>query len=230
LISLQEEEANKKRKVVVEIEKKTEAKKVVSKIAKPTFNASGTSRTGPAMKSALGIKQPAALTSSAAYNASQPTAPSMPKATAKGKAKATALVPDDEIVDPSQMVQAQMTARVKVQLQAAKGSSVPAELKSENIELPDIASEYSDSEDENRVRTFDPPEWAQSPELRQALQMQSTMNPDDIFGAVRPIRMEEIFRTRTSRFRSRTSSANWAGTDGLTADEEKEYVVRMGYH
>ena len=49
--------------------------------------------------------------------------------------------------------------------------------------------EYSDSEDEDRVRTLNPPEWAQSPELRQTFEMQSTMNPDDIFGAVRPLKL-----------------------------------------
>jgi hypothetical protein len=41
--------------------------------------------------------------------------------------------------------------------------------------------------------------------------------------------MEEIFKTRTSRFRARTSSANWAGTDELTSAEEKAYAKRMGY-
>lgn len=102
-------------------------------------------------------------------------------------------------------------------------------MASESIELPDINSEYSDSEDESRPRTFDPPEWAQSPELRQQLESQSRMNPDDIFGRIGPLRMEEIFRTRQSRFRARTSSANWAGADELTAEEEREYARRMGF-
>lgn len=134
---------------------------------------------------------------------------------------------DDEVSQPSMMVQSQMAARVKAQIDAAK--RVEPVIPSENIELPEINSEYSDSEDEDRVRTFDPPEWAQSPELRQALEMQSTINPDDIFGAVRPLRMEEIFKTRTSRFRARTSSANWTGTDRLTTQEEREYARRMGF-
>ena len=83
------------------------------------------------------------------------------------------------------LVQSQTAARVKVQIDAPKPvkHAVPS-VPSEDIELN---SEYSDSEDEDRVRTFNPPEWAQSPELRQALEMQSTMIPDDIFGAVRPL-------------------------------------------
>ncbi|KAI0724513.1 hypothetical protein C8T65DRAFT_691535 [Cerioporus squamosus] len=99
---------------------------------------------------------------------------------------------------------------------------------SETIELPDINSEYSDSDDEDRPKR-DLPDWAKSPDIAAALQQQSTINPDDIFGRIGPLRMEEIFRTRHSRFRARTSSANWTGTDELTQHEEKEYARRMGF-
>lgn len=135
------------------------------------------------------------------------------------------MVVDDDLSQPSQLMQSQMAARAKAQIEASKPVLPPTE----SIELPDINSEYSDSDDEDRKRTFDPPNWAQSPELRQALEIQSTINPDDIFGAVRPLRMEEIFKTRTSRFRARTSSANWTGTDRLTVQEEVEYARRMGF-
>lgn len=102
-------------------------------------------------------------------------------------------------------------------------------MASELIDLPEPNSEYSDSEDEDRKK-FDAPRWATSPEVRAQLEAQQTMNPDDIFGAaVRPLRMEEIFRTRHSRFRARTSSANWAGNDGVTEEENEEYARRMGY-
>lgn len=195
-----------------------------------------------------GMKQPVVMTSSTAYNASHQTAgasssttavkaadvkPSkMPTAKGKGKAPAPkAPIDDDDITQPSQIVQTQMAARAKAQLQAANANAkvVEPQVASESIELPDINSEYSDSDDEDRPRTFDPPEWAQSPELRQALQMQSTINPDEIFGEIRPLRMEELFRTRTSRFRARTSSANWAGSDRLTVEEERDYARRMGF-
>ncbi|KAJ3734847.1 hypothetical protein DFJ43DRAFT_1061898 [Lentinula guzmanii] len=151
-----------------------------------------------------------------------------PLAIAKLKAKTPAKAPivDEEIAHPSQHVQNQMAARVKAQLEAAR--SEPA-VPSESIELPEVDSEYSDSDDEDRVKKFDPPHWAQSPELRQALMDQSSINPDNIFGPIRPLRMEEIFRSRSNRFRARTSSANWVGTDQLTLDEEREYARRMGY-
>lgn len=176
-------------------------------------------------------KQTAASSSfaygSLAYAASTTNLEAEPSGTHKGKGKDQSIF-DDEVSQPSQLVQSQMAARAKAQIDAAK--KVEPAIPSESIELPDINSEYSDSEDEDRVRTFNPPDWAQSPELRQALEMQSTINPDDIFGAVRPLKMEEIFKTRTSRFRARTSSANWTGTDRLTLQEEKEYARRMGFN
>lgn len=174
------------------------------------------------MKSAL--KQPSSHT----FGGHTATAESS-TSLAKGKSPAVQqpTMHEDELSQPSHLLQSQMAARAKAKLDAARKTEplVP----SESIELPDINSEYSDSEDEDRVRTFDPPEWAQSPELRQALEIQSTVNPDDIFGPVRPLRMEEIFKTRTSRFRARSSSANWTGTDRLTMQEESEYARRMGF-
>ncbi|KZT70010.1 hypothetical protein DAEQUDRAFT_690017 [Daedalea quercina L-15889] len=140
----------------------------------------------------------------------------------KGKGKA----PTDEEPQPAQAIRAQMADRAKAQIQAQLN---PPPVASETIELPDINSEYSDSEDEDRPRNFDPPDWAQSPELRAALQQQAAVNPDDVFGQIPPLRMEDMFRTRQSRFRARTSSANWSGPDGLTEQEEREYARRMGF-
>lgn len=129
---------------------------------------------------------------------------------------------DDE---PSHIMHSQMAARARLQLQQAAG-----QIASEDIELPDIASEYSDSDDEDRVKTFNPPDWAQSPALRQQLRGQRAINPDDIFGPVQPLRMEDIFRGRSSRLmRPRSSSANWNGNDRLTQEEQVSYNVRMGY-
>lgn len=116
------------------------------------------------------------------------------------------------------------TSRVEAEVRLSEGGI------DESADLPDIKSEYSDSEDEDRPRTYDPPVWAQSPDLRQALEDMRTVNPDTIFGAMPTLRMEEIFPgRRKSKFRARTSSANWAGTDGVTAEEEIEYARRMGF-
>jgi hypothetical protein len=139
---------------------------------------------------------------------------------AKGKAKAVVDDPDDA---PSRIIQGNMVARAKAQMRP----SPP--VKSESIQLPEIDSEYSDSEDEDRKKNFNPPEWAQSPNLTHALEDLSRVNPDSIFGAVQPLHIEDMFKTRQSRFRARTSSANWAGTDGLRPDEEEEYARRMGF-
>ncbi|OCH89305.1 hypothetical protein OBBRIDRAFT_819794 [Obba rivulosa] len=246
----------KKRKIVTEADKKPESKKPPSKdkkdnhpprIGKPSAAPGSAVKTGTALKSAL--RQPGgpghtATTiqhgPSAASSSSKPgpaseaktktLKPSASSTSVKIVSKAAGKAPtrDDDDVPPSQVLQNQMANRVKAQIHAAQPQSQPT-VTSESIELPDINSEYSDSEDEDRPRTFDPPEWAQSPELRNALQQQSTLNPDDIFGRIGPLRMEEIFRTRQSRFRARTSSANWTGTDQLTAEEERDYARRMGF-
>ncbi|KAF8168109.1 hypothetical protein B0H34DRAFT_786336 [Crassisporium funariophilum] len=212
--SKKEDDTMKKRKL--EAEKKQELKKPAASVMIGKAH----------LKSAL--KQPSGNTYGVSIQAAASTSNLTAEASFSGyKAKSQIshkVQVDDEVSQPSMLVQSQMAARAKAQIEAAKPT-----VTSESIELPDINSEYSDSDDEDRPRAFDPPGWAQSPELRQALEMQSTINPDDIFGAVRPLRMEEIFKTRTSRFRARTSSANWTGTDRLTIQEEKDYARRMGF-
>lgn len=136
----------------------------------------------------------------------------------KGKGKAAQ---EDEL-QPSQIVKNDMAARARAKLD-------PPPIPSESIQLPEIDSEYSDSSDEDRKRNFDPPDWAQQANVTNALQSLSRVNPDNVFGAVQPLAIEDMFRTRTSRFRARTSSANWSGPDGLTKEEEEDYVRRMGF-
>ncbi|KAJ7843946.1 hypothetical protein B0H13DRAFT_1591826 [Mycena leptocephala] len=99
----------------------------------------------------------------------------------------------------------------------------------ESIELPEVDSEYSDSDDECRPRTFDPPPWAKSPDLRQALEVQRTINPDNVFGPIGPVKIDELFPNRSGSFSSRASSENWTGTDLVLAEEDREYVRRMGF-
>jgi hypothetical protein len=138
----------------------------------------------------------------------------------KGKAKAK-VIHDDEL-QPSQIIKSDMAARARAKLD-------PPPVTSESIELPEIDSEYSDSDDEDKKKNFDPPDWAQQANVTNALQTLSRVNPDNIFGAVQPLQIEDMFRSRTSRFRARTSSANWSGSDGLTKEEEEDYVRRMGF-
>ncbi|KAF6766045.1 hypothetical protein DFP72DRAFT_952997 [Ephemerocybe angulata] len=208
------------------VEKKPELKKTTS------LSNMNKSQLKPALKSSILTKNSTYAGSSQAGPSSKPAEVSkLPKfapssSSNKGKAKAAQAMTEDELGQPSQLLHDQMAARAKAQIKAAKTEHL---VPSESIELPDINSEYSDSDDEDRKRTYDPPDWAQSPDLREQLKAQASINPDDIFGAVRPLRMEEIFKTRTSRFRARTSSANWTGTDRLTVAEEKDYASRMGF-
>ncbi|QRV76752.1 inner centromere protein-related protein pic1 [Ceratobasidium sp. AG-Ba] len=229
-----QEDPNKKRKVEAE-KKTTEAAKkpmatsvfketaaTKSRIAKPTPGPSTSASTSqPQLKSAMkSTTNPFAPPPSATKTIKHVgSSSSLKSGSAIGK-KAKASISDA----PGQALQAQMQARVQAQIKAAQKEP---EIQSENIELPDINSEYSDSDDEDRGKDF--PDWVQSPELMRALKDQETFNPDAIFGPIQPLKMGDLFKTGHSRFRKRTSSANWAGTDGITLEEEIEYARRMGY-
>lgn len=89
------------------------------------------------------------------------------------------------------------------------------------IDLPEIATDSEDSGDDN---DFVPPDWANSPELRELLRRQQLVDPLQVFGPIAPLMMEEVFKgnkERQARFRARTSSANWNGPDRLTEEERR---------
>ena len=90
------------------------------------------------------------------------------------------------------------------------------------IELPDINTDDEDSDDDAAIGVAP---WADSPDLRRALMRQETMDPMAIFGPPQAINMEEVFsktKDRWHKFRARTSSANWSGTDRLTEEEVRK--------
>lgn len=104
---------------------------------------------------------------------------------------------------------------------AAPAKSSPQFINGENIELEDIPtdSDEEDSEDE-KAKGAMLADWAQSPELRKILEEQEkNANADEIFGPPGSPHMEEMFKERRDRFRNRTSSANWNGSDRLTEEE-----------
>lgn len=85
--------------------------------------------------------------------------------------------------------------------------------------LPEIFSESDDDEEGSVLK-----DWANSPELRNILLHQQNVDPDQVFGPIAPLHMEEIFKnSRLSRFRGRGSSAQWSGQDGLTIKEIENY-------
>ncbi|KAL4863639.1 hypothetical protein BDV12DRAFT_177259 [Aspergillus spectabilis] len=95
----------------------------------------------------------------------------------------------------------------------------------ENIHLPEIAT---DSEDEDSEAEMLPvPKWAQPKELETLLREQEGLEADSIFGPIAPFSLEETFKAdkRIKKFRERTSSANWAGPDGLTQEEIRKDVA-----
>lgn len=107
---------------------------------------------------------------------------------------------------------------------AAKSS--PRYQNGESIELPEIDTDDEDDEEAN----IGVAPWADSPDLRRALMRQETMDPMQIFGPPGPLNMEEVFsksKDRWHKFRNRTSSANWSGSDRLTEEDiRKDMAAR----
>lgn len=224
-----EEDLAKKRKLA-EAEKKGDPKKPASKDKQ---DSSKPQKPFGAPQSILLASTGTKVLKQSALTFSQPAIPkastqSQNSAAASTTAKAKVAKGKEAELEEKQALQTRTAPQTEREQTRKPEMPAPA-VPSESIELPEINSEYSDSDDEDRKKTFSPPRWAQSPALREALQSQSTVDPDDIFGAIKPLKMDEIFKSRTSRFRARTSSAIWAGTDELTAAEEKQYAERMGY-
>ncbi|OAA35643.1 inner centromere protein [Cordyceps fumosorosea ARSEF 2679] len=98
----------------------------------------------------------------------------------------------------------------------------------EAIELPEIGTDDEDEDDDPGMKNI--AGWAASPDLRAALMRQETMDPSQIFGPPAPLNMEEVFsmsKDRWPKFRNRTSSANWSGSDGLIEDDiRKDLAAR----
>lgn len=115
----------------------------------------------------------------------------------------------------------QTTSKTQLKTPGTAYKSSPQYPNGDNIELPDIAT---DSEDEDSETEFQPPDWANSPALRELLQQQQLKDPLEVFGPIAPLMMEEVFKgnkERQAKFRSRTSSANWNGPDRLTDSERR---------
>ncbi|KAJ3121957.1 hypothetical protein HK098_003249 [Nowakowskiella sp. JEL0407] len=115
---------------------------------------------------------------------------------------------------------------------------VAASIVDADGEIPDIP----DSEDEDEYHSDDEdlqkpkttvgkplPDWVLSPNLKKALANQTRQDPDEIFGAVQPLALEDVFKGSKRTFRARTSSAHWTGTDRLTEYEQERYKEKMGY-
>ncbi|KAK0712280.1 hypothetical protein B0T21DRAFT_454810 [Apiosordaria backusii] len=100
--------------------------------------------------------------------------------------------------------------------------SSPRFQNGEAIELPEIQTDDDDDDEDEHINVAD---WADSPALKQALLAQERMDPMQVFGPPAPLNMEEVFsksKDRWHKFRARTSSANWSGTDRLTEDEVRK--------
>lgn len=107
----------------------------------------------------------------------------------------------------------------------------PDSTRDEDIELPEVRSEYSMSDDEETIKRRQlAPDWCKGQTLQDTLEAQMDIDTDALFGVPEGnVPIEEIFpKSNNARRRPRSSSANWAGDDGLKAWEIERYNRRMG--
>jgi hypothetical protein len=148
---------------------------------------------------------------------------------------------NDELLDrpakrPSQ--QAKMHPITPAHAQFAKGkipfaepappAQQPPQIQYQNgeeIKLPEI---MTDSEDEDSDNEFEQPSWVNTPNLRELLSQQQLVDPEQIFGPIAPLNMEQVFpnKERHKRFRERTSSAYWAHDQVTEEEKRKEREAR----
>ncbi|KAJ3266201.1 hypothetical protein HDU77_002332 [Chytriomyces hyalinus] len=128
-----------------------------------------------------------------------------------------------------------------------KKASGSATIVDENGNLPDIADSDDDDEmssDEDDQQEVEPvqvktpgkknepkrPAWVETPALMKTLVEQKMKDPDAIFGAVKPLSLEDVFKGGRVQKRFRDSMAgNWEGHGALTKEEEEAYKQDMGF-
>jgi hypothetical protein len=114
-------------------------------------------------------------------------------------------------------------AKGKIPFAEPTQSAQPPQIQYQNgeeIKLPEI---MTDSEDEDSENEFEQPSWVNTPNLRELLSQQQLVDPEQIFGPIAPLNMEQVFpnKERHKRFRERTSSAYWAH-DQVTEEEKRK--------
>lgn len=186
-------------------------KDVPSKFAHGFMNASAASAGQSMLKSAV----------NASHSYAHPKTPHMNDLAKFSNARipfAEAPNPPQNHAQPQRVQQGAMKTPKTIQ------KSSPQYPNGDAIELPDIATDSEDSDDDNDGG-FVPPDWANSPALRALLSEQQLIDPMNVFGPIGPLSMEEIFKgskERQAKFRARTSSANWNGPDRLTEEERRK--------
>ncbi|KAJ3068637.1 hypothetical protein HDU98_008213 [Podochytrium sp. JEL0797] len=128
-----------------------------------------------------------------------------------------------------------------------KKNSGPATIVDENGELPEIPDsddendEDSSEDDDGHAKTPaaakpEPkkaavPSWVETPNLMRTLTQQTVRDPDEIFGSVKPLVLEDVFKGGRVQRKFRDSMAgNWVGNGELTPEEEEQYKQQMGFH
>lgn len=143
------------------------------------------------------------------------------------------LTPNNSYVDQSSVIITGSANISKLQKQqqllAQKKHKYQHHHKQPKTVLPEIYSDSSDDGDPSVLKS-----WANSPELRNLLKNQQSVDPDHLFGPIGNLNLEEIFashkmRANSKSFLSRSSSARWDDGDVLTRLEVENYKAQMGF-
>lgn len=137
---------------------------------------------------------------------------------------------------PRPPIASSMAPKAHSQAAAGPPASAPGSpyVNGDDMSLPSIVSEYSDSEDEaTQARRARAAPWTKGDRLQRQLQEQSQMDADLIFGIPQgTVDLDALMPPRNAAareriMRPRTSSANWNSADGLAQWEIDRYNQRM---
>lgn len=185
-----------------------------------------------------------------ASSSSKPVAPHHQQQSETARADATSATSSARpIVAASSQSQSapKITASPKVVVQVKKAMASSSK-KKKVAPRPDVLSpmstyemsdreqsdtDDSDSESHHHRQKKKVPKWAQKHNLLPALEKQyanldGRLDPETIFPPVATCNLEDIFDQKKSRYKRRTSSANWS-KDGVTVNEIVAYKRTMGY-
>jgi Inner centromere protein, ARK binding region len=191
-----------------------------------------TAATSSTKKNALTtqMREKAAAAAAAAMSSKKENAPTMSKSTVASAGKRHLPLHTNSRPDPLGATLKQQPSILK------KPRDVQSPVDTYEIsDREDSETDDSDSEAENDKQKKKIPTWASRANLVPALEQQyngcidgKKVDPDTIFPEVQSCDLEAIFENKKSKYRSRTSSGNWA-RDKVTAAEKLVYKRDMGF-
>jgi hypothetical protein len=234
--------------VAAEVSKKRKSNEGVALVVPQQKTAPTASNTSKIAASAAGSSSAKVASNNTVKSGAQTLPKTFAKASEKPAAANSVFSDHNPFQKAQQQQQQQALAAVAQQMQRHHASTAVTQSKTSNlspnsklkmaatehIELEEPDSAYSDSEDEETIRRrMQHKPWETREGLAEALEAQSTIDADAIFGIPQGgVPLDDILppqteNARVRRMRPRSSSATWS-RDGLKQFEIDRYNERMG--